>query len=74
MPSLVRSGGAADTEHRTLFAFSGYSPKWCYGDAERQRGDELLNKCRYFYFIFVQKVFLSLHKIQIELLMADGLF
>ncbi len=36
--------------------------------------DELLNKCRYFYFLCVQKVFSSLHKVQIEPLMADGLF
>ncbi len=26
--------GAADTEQRTQFAFSGYSPKWRYADAE----------------------------------------
>ncbi len=26
--------GAADTEQRTQFASSGYSPKWCYADAE----------------------------------------
>ncbi len=26
--------GAADTEEYALFAFSGYSPKWCYGDVE----------------------------------------
>ncbi len=25
---------AADTEQRTLFASSGYSPKWCYADEE----------------------------------------
>uniref|UniRef100_A0A8C2JG12 Bromodomain PHD finger transcription factor n=1 Tax=Cyprinus carpio TaxID=7962 RepID=A0A8C2JG12_CYPCA len=34
----------ADTEERTLLAFSRYSPKWHYGDAERHRGDKLLNK------------------------------
>ncbi len=39
-----------------------------------QRGDELLNKCHYFNFLCVQKVFSSLHKIQIKPLMADGLF
>ncbi len=26
--------GAADTEEHTLFAFSGNSPKWCYGETE----------------------------------------
>ncbi len=38
------------------------------------RGDELLNKLLLFYFFCIQKVFSSLHKIQIEPLMADGLF
>ncbi len=37
-------------------------------------GDELLNKVVYFYFPCVEKVFSSLHNIQIEPLMADGLF
>ncbi len=36
--------------------------------------EELLKKFRYFYFLCVQKVFSSHHKIQIEPLMADGLF
>ncbi len=63
-----------DRELHTHFASIGCFPKWCYGDEERQRADKLLNKCRYFYFLCVHKIFLSLHKIQIEPLMADGLF
>ncbi len=43
------------TEERTQFASSGYSPKWCYGDAERQRGDELLNKVVIFIFFAYKK-------------------
>ncbi len=50
------------------------SPKWRYADTERERGDKLLNKCHYFYFLCLQKVFSSLHKIEIEPLTADGLF
>ncbi len=42
-------------------------------DEERPREDQLLKKSLYFYFIYVQKLFSSLHKIQIEPLMADGL-
>ncbi len=38
------------------------------------RWDELLNWSYYFYFLCIQKVFLSPHKVQIEPLMADGLF
>ncbi len=49
----------------------GCSPKWRYADTERQRGDKLLNKCHYFYFLCLQKVFSSVHKIEIEPLMAD---
>ncbi len=37
-----------------------------------QRGYELLKKSLYFYFLCIQKVFSSLHKIQIEPPMADG--
>ncbi len=40
---IVHPCVAADTEESMLFAFSGYSPKWRYGDAERHR-DELLKK------------------------------
>ncbi len=47
--------GVADTEECTQFAFSGYSPKWRYGDAERHRGDELLKKGRYFFFFAFRK-------------------
>ncbi len=36
------------------------------------RRDELLKKSIYFYFLCVQKIFSSLHKIQIKPLMADG--
>ncbi len=58
---------AADTEERTQFAFNGYSPKWRYGDAKRHTVEKKQHVC-------IQKVFSSLHKIQIEPLMADGLF
>ncbi len=44
--------GAADTEQRTQFASSGYSPKWRYGD--RGGGDELSNSC-YFCFLCAEK-------------------
>ncbi len=37
-----------------------------------RRGDKLLNKD--YFFFFIQKVFSSVHNIQIEPLMADGLF
>ncbi len=43
------------------------------GTTLTQRGDELLKKS-YFYFLCIQKVFSSHYKIQIEPLMADGLF
>ncbi len=62
--------GAADIEQHTQFASSGYSPKWRYSDANET--NYWIN--RYFYFLCVQKVFSSLHKAQIEPLMADGLF
>ncbi len=62
---------AADTEERTQFAFNGYSPKWRYGDAKRHIVE---NKKKTFYLVCIQIVFSSLHKIQIEPLMADGLF
>ncbi len=55
-----------------MLAFGAESQKWRYGDEERQIGDELLKKSCCFYFLCIQKVFSSLHKIQIEPLMADG--
>ncbi len=41
------------------------------GETERRR---IVEKSRYFYFLCVQKVFSSLHKIQVEPLTADGVF
>ncbi len=60
----------ADTEQRTQFTSSGYSPKWLYADAEE------IN-CwikSLFGFLCAQKVFSSLCKITVEPLMSDGLF
>ncbi len=56
---------AADTEHRTFCIqqiFSKMALRWLRWDSW------------YFYLFCVQKVFSSLHKVQIEPLMADGLF
>ncbi len=62
--------GAADTEQRTLFASSGYSPKWRYADAEE-------TNCwikSLFLFFLRTKLFSSLHNSQIEPRMVDGPF
>ncbi len=70
---IAHSCVEADAEERTLLAFDGWYPKWLYAEEERQRGDELLKKSFYFYFLCIQKLFLLLHTIQIGPLMADGL-
>ncbi len=45
---------------------------WVISKIERQRGDQLLKKSHYFYFLCIQKAFSSLHNSQIEALMSDG--
>ncbi len=65
---IVHSCVEADAEERTVRSM-GNIQKWRYAEEERQRGDGLLKKS---HFLCVQKVFSSLHKIQIESLMADG--
>ncbi len=61
---------AADTEEHKLLASNRYSPKWHYAEPEEMNGWIKLLFC----FLCAEKVFSSLHNIQIEPLMADGLF
>ncbi len=57
------------TQERMLYLSSVYSPKLCYAEPEE-------TNCwiKLFCFLCTEKVFSSLHNIQIEPLMADGLF
>ncbi len=55
----------------TQFASSGYSPKWCYADAEENK---LLNKVVIFVFFAYKKYSRSFCNVKVEPLMADGLF
>ncbi len=71
--ALLHPPQCKDTEERTLLAFGGYSPKWRYWWRGETEGRRFVEKSHYFYFLCIQKVFSSLHKILIESLMADGL-